>query len=128
MPDTPTKLNDYPNYFNTTALFRPEKWSVKRGKVKNSKKSEAGTDLVNMIRSNKWTISAKFNCTSSWAKTFEEFDDLDSFTLKTYDPKANAYVEKIVRLENFSAELNVYSGETEKTIGAWEVSFDIVEF
>lgn len=122
------KLNDYPIYFNTTELFRPEKWSVKRGKVKNTKKSEAGTDLIDMIRSDKWTVSAKFNCTSEWVKIFEEFDDMDYFILKTYDPKADNYVEKIARIDNFSAELNVYSGETTKTVGAWEVTFDVVQF
>lgn len=122
------KLNDYPNYFNDVELFRAEKWSYKRGKVKKTNQSEAGTDLVNLIRTDKATISAKFLCTDEWLRIFENFDDMDSFILRTYDAQTNGYISKRVRLDNFSADLNVYSGATTRTIGAWEVTFDIVQF
>ena len=126
MPD-PNKLNDYPKYFNETALFRPEKWTETPQKIINKNQSESGKDLLNVVRKDKMNIACTFACTSAWAKIFDDFNNLDSFTLKTYSPKANAYVERTVYMEGFSSDEEVYSGYVEGTIGLYTVTFNLIE-
>ena len=55
-------LKSYPIYFNTTELFRPEKWEESYEKVQNSFQSEAGTDLVINVRTGKLKVSCEFLC------------------------------------------------------------------
>lgn len=128
MPDTPNKLNDYPVYFNTTKLFRPEKWVETPQKIMNTNQSEAGTDLINMRRYDKLNVACEYACTSAWVKAFDEFNNMASFTLKSYSPRSNAYVERTVRMEGFSVAEEVYSGYVEGTIGLYTVSFNLIEF
>ena len=125
MPNT--RLIDYPIKFNTTVLFKPQKWERKRNKVSNTNTSEAGTDLINLIRSNKISISAEFACTSAWAAIFEQFNDMPSFSLFQYEPSENGYRERIVRMENYSEVTEELSEYVTQSTGLYNVSFDLIE-
>lgn len=122
-----TCLKDYPIYFNTTALFRPESWKESPGKIENTNQSEAGTDLVNLVRVDKMKISARFDCTSEWKAVFDGFNDLPSFTLKTYDARTEAYKERTVRMQNFNCNTLPKSDYLTSTMGLHEISFDLVQ-
>lgn len=122
-----TRLITYPIKFDTTALFKPEKWERKREKISNTNTSEAGTDLINLIRPNKLNIYAEFACNSTWAAFFEGYSDKPSFSLFQYEPSQNGYKERIVRMENYSDGTEEYSEYTNKSTGLYNVSFDLIE-
>ena len=119
---------DYPTKINNTTLFRPEKWSVSREVIENAFQTEAGTDNVIVVRTGKVTIDAQFACTSAWASTFEGWADSNSLSVKYYDPSSSGYAEKTMRMRDFKMELNVYSDTSKKTLGAYTVSFKLIEF
>ena len=122
-----SRLIDYPIKFNTTVLFKPEKWERKRNKVSNTNTSEAGTDLINLIRTNKLSISAEFACTSQWAAVFEGFSDMPSFSLFQYEPSVGGYKERTVRMENYSDGTEDLSEYVNSSVGLYNVSFDLIE-
>ena len=123
-----TLKSDYPIKINSTDLFRPEKWSVSRGVVENTFQTEDGKDNVIIVRTGKVTIDAEFACTASWASTFEGWNTSNSLTVKYYDPATSGYIEKTMRMRDFKMDLNVYSDRTSKTLGAYMVSFKLIEF
>lgn len=121
------RLIDYPRKFNTTELFTPEKWEMNPNKISNTNVSEAGTDLINLVRTDKLNVSAAFACTSEWAAIFEGFNNMPSFTLTQYEPSASGYKNRTVRMENFSSAVEEHSEYVSKSTGLYNVSFDLIE-
>lgn len=121
-------LKSYPIYFDTTELFRPEKWEESFEKVQNVFQSEAGTDLVIKVRSGKLKVSAEFRCTDDDFATFQGFDNAASFTLKSYDTVTSAYKSRTVRMENLKSVVEPHSDYVTTTNGLYTVTFDLVEF
>ena len=125
-----TIRNDYPSKINGTSLFRPEKWSVNREKVKKAFQTEAGTDSLLVTRYGKITISAEFACTSSWLATFQGWNDSASLTVKYYDPSVPGYAEKTMYMDNFNYDMVPASDYLTNTqsLGLYTVTFDLIEF
>lgn len=123
-----TIRDNYPTKINSTDLFRPEKWSVSQDVIENAFQTEDGKDNVIIVRTGKVTIDARFACTSTWASTFQGWANSNSLTVKYYDPASSGYAEKTMRMRDFKMELNVYSDRTTKTLGAYTVSFKLIEF
>lgn len=123
-----TIRGDYPTKINNITLFRPEKWSVSQDVIENAFQTENGKDNVIIVRTGKVTIDAQFACTSSWASTFQGWANSNSLTVKYYDPASGGYAEKTMRMRDFKMELNVYSDRSTKTLGAYTVSFKLIEF
>ena len=121
-------LKSYPIYFNTTELFRPEKWEETFEKIQNTFQSEAGTDLVIRVRSGKLKVSAEFACTDAWLKKFQEFDALASFSLKSYDAVSAGYKTRTVWIENLKSSVNPKSDYITASDGLYTVTFDLIEF
>lgn len=125
-----TIRDDYPSKINGTSLFRPEKWSVNRGKVKTAFQTEAGTDSLLVTRYGKTTISAEFACTSSWLATFQGWNDSASLTVKYYDPSVPGYAEKTMYMDNFKYDMVPASDylTDSQSLGLYTVTFDLIEF
>lgn len=123
-----TLKDNYPIKINSTDLFRPQKWSVSQEIIENTFQTEAGTDNVIVVRYGKVTIDAEFLCTATWASTFQGWANSASVTVKYYNPASSGYAEKTMRIRDFKMDLNVYSDQTAKTLGAYTVSFKLIEF
>lgn len=121
-------LKSYPIYFDTTELFRPQKWEESYEKIQNVYQSEAGTDLAVKVRSGKLKVSAEFLCTDSDFATFQGFDYAGSFTLKSFDVVSNAYKSRTVRMENLKSTTEIHSDYITVSNGLYDVTFDLVEF
>ena len=125
---TPINLKDFPIKFDTTELFRPEKWDESYETIETVNQTEAGTDSTAITRFNKLTVSCEFSCTDEWKKTFLEFSKKLSFKLFYYDVETSAYVEKTVRMRNFRSGTEVHSDYITQSFGLYNVSFDLIEF
>lgn len=128
-----TRLNEYPIKFGYKELFKPEKWEIKIDKISNSAVSEDGHDLLNIVRTNKMTVSAEFACTSDWKAFFERvYNTLETFELWQYEPndqipEHGGYNSRTVRMENYSCSVEKLSEYTDQSTGLYNISFDLIE-
>lgn len=121
-------LKDYPIYFDDVKLFTPESWDESYEVIETTNQTEAGTDQTIVVRTDKLSVSASFNCSSRTLATFAAYRDKDSFVLKLYDLKTQAYKERTIRLRNFKSSPVTGSEKTVNTNGLYTVSFDLEEF
>ena len=124
-----SKLNNYPVQINSTNIPVPTSWNETAEVVENVNTTEAGTDVVDVLRVDKLTVSAAFDVSSTWLGTFKGWaNSTSALTVKIYDAVTDAYVTRYMRIRNFSANLVENSDNTSGTIGLWNISFDLIEF
>lgn len=124
-----SKLSDYPVKINNTPLPDAVSWSETAEVVENTNTTEAGTDITDIARVDKLTITASYDVSSTWLATFKGWSNSTSpLTVKIYDPVTDAYKERTMRMRNFMSNLVQYSQNVSDTIGLWNVTFDLIEF
>ena len=124
-----SKLNDFPVKINNTPIPVPIEWSENSEVVENAMTTEAGTDVVDVLRVYKLTVTASFDVSSAWLATFKGWaNSTSALAVKIYDPVTDAYVERSMRIRNFISNLVQNSDNTSGTIGLWNVTFDLIEF
>ena len=125
----------YPTLFNTTQILSPSTWQETSKVVESVAQSEAGTDIVDVVRYDKLTVQASYNIAETisngvgngWAKTFKTFSKMTSFTLKRYDALVGGYEERTVRMRDYKAQLRPKSDKLSAVNGVWEISFSLEE-
>ena len=120
-------LADYPTLFDDVAMPFPNSWSETSDTVEKVNTSEAGTDIIQVVRYNKLNISASYKCLSDQVKIFKGYVDKDLIVVSLYDQIEEDYVTKNMRMRNFTANLVAKSQGLEVTNGVWEVSFNLLE-
>jgi len=124
-----SKLNDYPIKINNVALPVPSEWNETSEVMENVNTTEAGTDIVDVMRTDKLTVNASFDVSSTMLGTFKGWaNSTSALKVKIYDPFTDAYVERDMRIRNFISTLVRYSDKTSGTVGLWTVTFDLIEF
>lgn len=124
-----SRFNDFPIKINNTDLPVPSDWTENAEVVEVANTTEAGTDIVDLMRVDKLTVNATFDVSSTWLATFKGWaNDTSKLTVKIYDSISNAYVSRYMRIRNFNYSLVRYSDKTSGTIGLWTVTFDLIEF
>lgn len=108
-------------------LPKPQQWDESYSVVENVNTSEAGTDLVNIIRSDKLSVSAQFNVTRVWYHKLYELSQEPYLFLNTYDPLTDAHKLRKVRVRDFTASFQQYS-DNNYGEGLWVVGFNLTEF
>lgn len=121
-------LSQYPILFNNTAIPWPDSWDEDYETIETVMETEAGTDQVAVIRSDKLSASASFSCSSLWAGKFKAWSLADAVQVSLYDPAARAYSARLMRIRGYKQKLVRYSEKTPYTQGLWTVSFDLEEF
>lgn len=124
-----SKLNDFPVKINNTPIPVPIEWSENSSVVENAMTTEAGTDVIDVLRVDKLTVTASFDVSSSWLATFKGWaNSTSALTVDIYDPVSNAYKQRSMRIRNFISNLVKDSDNTSGTIGLYTISFDLIEF
>lgn len=124
-----SKLNDFPIQINSTNLPVPKTWNEITEVMENVNTTEAGTDIVDIMRVDKLTVNASFDVSSSWLATFKGWANSTSkLTVKIYDSVSNAYVTRYMRIRNFNQNLFENSDKNSGTVGLWTITFDLIEF
>lgn len=121
-------LEDYPILFNNNAIPAPVGWSESYKTVEEVNETEAGTDQVVLIRSDKLSVSCDFNCSSEGVANLASYRDSEPISVRIYDLKTQAYKTRSMRMRNFSVKLVQDSNNTRGTVGLWQVSFDLLEY
>lgn len=124
-----SNLNTYPVQINNTDLPVAISWNETAEVVENANTTEAGTDIVDILRVDKLTVNASYDVSSTWLATFKGWaNDTSKLTVKIYDSITNGYVTRYMRIRNFSYNLVQHSDKNNGTIGLWNVTFDLIEF
>ena len=124
-----SKYNDYPIKINNTPIPVPIEWSENSSVVENAMTTEAGTDVIDVLRVDKLTVTASFDVSSAWLATFKGWaNSTSALAVKIYDPVTDAYLERSMRIRNFVSNLVQNSDNTSGTVGLWNVTFDLIEF
>lgn len=124
-----SKYNDYPIKINNVALPIPSEWNETSEVMENVNTTEAGTDIVDVMRTDKLTVNASFDVSSTMLGTFKGWaNSTSALKVKIYDSVTDAYVERDMRIRNFISTLVRYSDKTSGTVGLWTVTFDLIEF
>lgn len=121
-------LKNYPIYFDETEILRPVKWQRSFDVVENVKKTEGGTDVVEVIRNDKLSISAQFGVTGRWAKVFKAFSKKNSIEVRMYDTESEQYETRTMRMRNYKESLKKNSELLTEVNGVWDISFTLKEF
>lgn len=120
---------DYPVFFDETEIkVHFIQWSESLDNIVNERISEAGTDDIEIIRTNKATITVATQCTDRWAGIFENYSAAGVIQVKTYNAAIKDYVIRNMRMVNFTSELVEFSDRLESTNGLYYVTFDLVEY
>ena len=124
-----SNYNDFPIKINNTPIPVPIEWSENSSVVENAMTTEAGTDVIDVLRVDKLTVTASFDVSSSWLATFKGWaNSTSALSVKIYDSVTNAYAERSMRMRNFINNLVKDSDRTSGTVGLWNVTFDLIEF
>lgn len=121
-------LADFPILFNNTAIPNPNSYSESSEVVDKVNETEAGTDVVIIVRKDKLTASLSFNCSSYWAKKFAEYRDTEPLSVSMYDTKTGAYKTRSMRIRSYKSNLVENSWRSRRTNGLYEISFDLKEY
>lgn len=109
-------------------LPKPTQWDESWTVIENVNTSEAGTDLVNIVRQDKLSVSAQFQCTSRLYHKLYTMSQQPYQYLQTYDPLTDATGNRKMRMRDFTASFQQYSDNVPNTTGLWVVGFSLTEF
>lgn len=121
-------LADYPIKINSTAIPFGGTMSEKYSTIETVNTSEAGTDIVQVERLGKLTLSLSFRTLSDWVTTIEGWAFDNSYkTVSIFDFTTGAYKDRNMRIRNYQKKFVEYSENQTLTTGVWDVSFDLIE-
>lgn len=127
MPAIPI-LKNYPIKINSTAIPFSGSMEEKYDTIETVNVSEAGTDIVQVERLGKLTLSISYKILSSWIAQFEAWAFENSYkTVSIFDFGTGAYKDRQMRMRGYSKKLVKGSQDLTATTGIWEVSFDLIE-
>lgn len=123
-----SNYNNFPIKINNTPIPVPIAWNETSEVVENVNTTEAGTDVIDVLRVDKLSVNASFNVSSTWLATFKGWGNSTSaLSVSIYDAVSNAYASRNMRIRNFNYSLVQNSDRTSGTVGLWELSFDLIE-
>lgn len=120
-------LSNFPIKLNNNAIPFPNSYTEGNTVVETVNQTEAGTDICQIERIKKLTLSMSFRLMGSWASFFEGIAyDTSTVSVSIYDNQTSAYDSKTMRMRNYSKKLVEHS-EKVNCDGMWDISFDLVE-
>lgn len=121
-------LKNFPLKFNGTAIPFPNSYDVSNSVIENVNESEAGTDIIQIKRTQKMTIALSFRLMDSYLAFFEGYAHSNqTITVSVYDAITKAYTTKTMRLREFKYKLVEKSELVNDINGMYDISFSLIE-
>lgn len=121
-------LKNFPILFNGNAIPFPNSYDISNSVIENVNTSEAGTDIIQIKRMAKMTLSLSFRLMDSYLAFFEGYAYSNStITVSIYDATTKAYITKTMRMRDFSYKLVEKSELVNDINGMYDISFSLVE-
>jgi 4-hydroxyphenylpyruvate dioxygenase-like putative hemolysin len=120
-------LKNYPIKMNNTVIPFPNSYSEKNSVSESVNQTEAGTDVCQVERIKKLTLSLSFRLMGSWASFFESIAySTSTVSVDIFDNQTQAYASKTMRMRNYSKSL-VPLSENLDIAGMYDMSFELIE-
>ena len=121
-------LKTYPFKFNNVSIPFPNSVDFSNEVLENVNETEAGTDIVQIRRMKKTTISMSFRLMDSYLAFFEGYAYSSStITVSIYDATTRAYITKTMRMRDFKYSLVEKSELVNDINGMYDISFNLIE-
>ena len=121
-------LKNYPIKINNVAIPFAGSMEENYDTIETVNQSEAGTDIVQVRRLNKLTLSISYTILSDFISQFETWAGTSSYlTVQIFNFGTGAYTSKQMRMRNYKKSLVPKSQDLEATTGIWKVSFELIE-
>lgn len=121
-------LNNYPIKFNNVAIPFPNSLDIGNEVLENINETEAGTDVAQIRRISKLTLSMSFRLMNSYLAIFEGYAfSTSTISVSFYSATANAYQTKTMRMRNFKYKLVEQSEKVNDINGMYDISFELIE-
>lgn len=121
-------LKDYPIKIENTAIPFPLEMTESYETVEDVVTSEAGTDMINVIRTRKLSLAITMRVSSTWKSFFDLMSArLLPITLSLYDTSTHAYLTHSVRMRDYSSSLVRHSEDLAISDGVYDVTFNLLE-
>ena len=124
------KLKDFPTIINSITLpGEPIQWDENPQVIENAQTTEAGTDITDIMRVDKLTVTASYQVSSAWLANFDSWSkSTTKLTVKIFDASTSAYITRYMRMRNYMKSRVQNSKNVSGTYGLWTVTFDLIEF
>lgn len=121
-------LKNFPLKFNGTAIPFPNSYTIANSVIENVNESEAGTDVIQIKRMQKMTITLSFRLMDSYLAFFEGYAySNQTITVSVYDAITKAYTTKTMRMRDFNYKLVEKSELVNDINGMYDISFSLIE-
>lgn len=121
-------LKNYPIKINNTAIPFSGSMSENYGTIETVNVTEAGTDITQVQRLEKLTLSISYKMLSDFISTLEGWKNSHTYlTVSVFDFSIGGYKDRQMRMRNYKKSLVPKSEDLEVTTGIWNVSFDLIE-
>lgn len=121
-------LKSYPIKFDTIEIPFPNSMGVSNEVLENVNETEAGTDITQIRRIEKLTISMSFRLMDRYLALFETFAySTSTIQVSMYNATAGTYIMKDMRMRDFQYKLVESSEKVQDINGMYDISFKLVE-
>lgn len=121
--------SSFPIYFDQTAIPTPQTgWEELSNVIENTQQSEAGTDMIDVVRYDKLSITITTSGDSNLAKLYKFFSKQDSIQVKIYDVLDEAYKTRTMRMRNLTLSRRKNTDNLSTTNGIWDISCTLEEY
>lgn len=121
-------LKNYPIKFDNTAIPFPNSLDISNEVLENINETEAGTDIAQIRRMEKLTISMSFRLMDSYLAFFEGYAySSNTIGVSLYSATDKAYQTKTMRMRNFQYKLVESSEKVQDINGMYDISFSLIE-
>lgn len=119
----------YPFKFDNTIIpFFPSKWDDEEPPIENTLQSEGGTDMIEQVRSKKYSADLSFKIADrTWVAFFKSYQRRASFQFSYYEVETDGYAVVTAILRDFKKSLVQDSEDLTAVSGVWECSFTVRE-
>lgn len=121
-------LKSYPIKFDTIEIPFPNSMEVSNEVLENVNETEAGTDIAQIRRIEKLTISMSFRLMDTYLALFETFAySTSAIQVSMYNATAGTYIMKDMRMRDFQYKLVESSEKVQDINGMYDISFSLIE-
>ena len=121
-------LKSYPIKFDTIEIPFPNSMEVSNEVLENVNETEAGTDIAQIRRIEKLTISMSFRLMDTYLALFETFAySTSTIQVSMYNATAGTYIMKDMRMRDFQYKLVESSEKVQDINGMYDISFSLIE-
>lgn len=121
-------IKDFPIRINSISMPFLSTIDESYETIETVNQSEAGTDIVQVNRNKKLTVTFGGTVTGDWAKRFDSLTESpQAYSVQMYDLNTRGYKTRQMRIRDYTKSLVPGSQDLKSVEGVWRLSIKLVE-